>query len=138
MEGEGSINTRSSGLKAYLWSQVGAAVTLIIFTLLLWVISQTGDIRLELAVPLVVIPLECVAIVCALLTIKRAGSEYLGAWVMLGLFRIIIVLQLPRISWVYQAPLTAIPYPTLGIAEVLLGCYTLFSVFLTRHAYETL
>ncbi len=142
LEGEVSINTHLSGLKAHLWSQVGAAVILIIYTLLLWSVSQTGYIRLELAVLLVVIPLECTAIVCALLTLRRARPEYLGAWVMLGLFRIIIGFQLPRISWVYYGleppPVTAIPMPTLGIAEVLLGCFTLFSVFLTRHAYETL
>ncbi|MFX0078355.1 MAG: hypothetical protein ACFE8O_03865 [Candidatus Hermodarchaeota archaeon] len=142
MENEGFVNTRSSGLKAHLWSQIGAAVILIIYTLLLWSTSQTGNMRLELAVPLVVIPLECIAIVCALLTLRSARPEYLGAWVMLGLFRIIIGFQLPQISWVYHGleppPVTAIPMPTLGIAENLLGCFTLFSVFLTRHAYETL
>jgi hypothetical protein len=138
LEGEDSINTRSSGLKAHLWSQVVAAIILIIYTLLLWSVSQTAYIRLELVVPLVVIPLECTATVCGLLTLRRARPEYLGAWVMLGLFRIIIGFQLPRISWVYYGTITAIPMPTLGPAEVLLGSFTLFSVFLTRHAYGKL
>jgi hypothetical protein len=126
------VDSRSLGWGGYVWSQAIAAILLIAYTLLLWLTSQTADLRMELAVPLVVLPLEGAAIVLALFTLQEARREYQGGWAVLGFFRLVLGLQLPQITWSYHGAWgtpTAIPSPTIAIAELLLGCYTLLWLF---------
>jgi len=139
MGGVGFKVVRPRKLVAFIAVQLVAAGTIIPATLVAWASSQTAVYRMSIAVPLIVIPLEGAAAVLALPTFRKPRCQQVGAWLMIGLFRIVISLQLPWIPWRYVGPWPpppgAIRVLILEPVEFILGLVSFLWVYSLRDVF---
>ncbi len=140
MDSNEQKNTRSLNLLAYLAVQLVVAVLIMTITFLLWFSSQVTFYRMSLAIPIIVLPLESAVIGLAILTYQKQRCWQLGAWIIIGLFRVVIALQLPFIPWIYMGPWPPPPSSAMQIsiivpAELLIGIFTCLWLYFLRDEF---
>ena len=111
MKETGANKAGPTSLILFAVFQISAATALTILTLIAYLSSQTDFYQMPPAIPIIMLPVEGAAATLALLALSRS-RHYPGEWVLIGLFRVAIGLQLPFIPWIYTGPLPPPPRAT--------------------------